>query len=244
MLNFRWISPHQIHHNIISSSCLVLEDFFFRVSSATIVQLIMHINQFINRTEIPYIMRCSLNQDAIVGSEDMHRLFKVEILQILWVHLGDYRTCKPVAPTWSLKTQFRPLKSYKGPQKEARSSCSPIHFSGAFAVKLRGCKPLWHSQPRNWFDIGFLKSTWEEMVVPSLKLTAIWPLKIHILPGNYHQNGGFSMAMLVYRSVQECGWKMIHVLFGSWHIFRGENAVSFRVGTWKIPESLGCPVGS
>ena len=29
------------------------------------------------------------------------------------------------------------------------------------------------------------------------------PLKIRIFPGKYHQNGGFSLAMLVYRSVQE-----------------------------------------
>ena len=35
--------------------------------------------------------------------------------------------------------------------------------------------------------------------VPSLKLT--WPMKIPIFPDKYHQNGGFSMAMLVYRSV-------------------------------------------
>ena len=27
------------------------------------------------------------------------------------------------------------------------------------------------------------------------------PMKIPIFPGKYHQNGGFSMAMLVYRSV-------------------------------------------
>ena len=30
-------------------------------------------------------------------------------------------------------------------------------------------------------------------------------MKIHIFPGKYHQNGGFSMAMLVYRSVFPIG---------------------------------------
>ena len=35
--------------------------------------------------------------------------------------------------------------------------------------------------------------------LPSLKLT--WPMNITIFPGKYHQNGGFSMAILVYRSV-------------------------------------------
>ena len=33
--------------------------------------------------------------------------------------------------------------------------------------------------------------------LPSLKLTASLPLKITIFPGKYHQNCGFSMAMLV-----------------------------------------------
>ena len=36
--------------------------------------------------------------------------------------------------------------------------------------------------------------------IPSGKLTAR-PLKSPIFPGKYHQNGGFSMAMLVYRRV-------------------------------------------
>ena len=38
--------------------------------------------------------------------------------------------------------------------------------------------------------------------IPSSKLTAR-PWKIPIFPGKYHQNGGFSMAMLVYRSVSK-----------------------------------------
>ncbi len=29
-------------------------------------------------------------------------------------------------------------------------------------------------------------------------------MKIPIFPGKYHQNGGFSMAMLVYRGVPAC----------------------------------------
>ena len=37
--------------------------------------------------------------------------------------------------------------------------------------------------------------------LPSLKL----PMKIPIFPGKYHQNGGFSMAMLVYRRVGSIG---------------------------------------
>ena len=37
-------------------------------------------------------------------------------------------------------------------------------------------------------------------MLPSLKLT-VRPMKIPIFPGKYHQNGGFSMALLVYRSV-------------------------------------------
>ena len=35
--------------------------------------------------------------------------------------------------------------------------------------------------------------------LPSLKL--IWPMKIPIFPGKYHQNGGFSMAMLISGTV-------------------------------------------
>ncbi len=40
---------------------------------------------------------------------------------------------------------------------------------------------------------------WIQKVIPSLKLT--WPMKIPTFPGKYHWNGGFSMAMLVYRRV-------------------------------------------
>ena len=53
-------------------------------------------------------------------------------------------------------------------------------------------------------------------------------MKIPIFPGKYHQNGGFSMAMLVYRRVPK-----IAIFKGSRYLFQGPSfwappAVSFR----------------
>ena len=39
------------------------------------------------------------------------------------------------------------------------------------------------------------------LVFGGVIINPIYTMKIPILPGKYHQNGGFSMAMLVYRSV-------------------------------------------
>ena len=63
-------------------------------------------------------------------------------------------------------------------------------------------------------------------------------MKIPIFPGKYHQNGGFSMAMLVYRSV-------LHVLFRSLELgFKLLERWTCFVGTiWDGTRGLWCSAG-
>ena len=48
-----------------------------------------------------------------------------------------------------------------------------------------------------------LQTGWLASTLPE---TNSLSMKIPIVPGKYHQNGGFSMAMLVYRSVTKGFW--------------------------------------
>ena len=67
-----------------------------------------------------------------------------------------------------------------------------IQTCGAFVVcHLKGAP-----------QIGGVPNGWVLKKIPSLKLTSR-PWKITIFPGKYHQNGGFSIAMLVYRRVSD-----------------------------------------
>ena len=70
----------------------------------------------------------------------------------------------------------------------------------------------------------------KEDKLPSGKLTRL-PMKITIFPGKYHQNGGFSMAMLVYRRVFLC---MFH-LFSSFPRHQSYSIVIFSA------DDVGCP---
>ena len=68
-------------------------------------------------------------------------------------------------------------------------------------------------------------------------------MKIPIFPGKYHQNGGFSMAMLVYRRDQEGTFKIVifkrPITFSkAHHFFSYCIHVSFRGCTWyTLPET-------
>ena len=55
----------------------------------------------------------------------------------------------------------------------------------------------------------FSQTTWLDLLVvkPLVKTKKKKTMKIPIFPGKYYQNGGFSMAMLVYRRV---GYIILH----------------------------------
>ena len=58
---------------------------------------------------------------------------------------------------------------------------------------------------RNWAQFTPPNKTYQNVPKHTLHETNCLPMKIPIFPGKYHQHGGFSMAMLVYRSVyQNC----------------------------------------
>ena len=85
-----------------------------------------------------------------------------------------------------------------------------------------------------WRDSSESKNPWifwSREGVPSLKLTANAHENHHRNPGKYHQNGGFSMAMLVYRSVTYTLQSLTReMMLGKdpASFFRGYKYISFR----------------
>ena len=68
-------------------------------------------------------------------------------------------------------------------------------FSAVFSGKAR---PSFFELLKDWLINPLVSLTLPE--------TNSSPMKITIFPGKYHQNGGFSMAMLVYRRVVTSWW--------------------------------------
>ena len=63
-------------------------------------------------------------------------------------------------------------------------------------------------------------------ILPSLKLT-FSPMKIPMFPGKYHQNGGFSMAMLGF----------------SWSVIKNELTCQSNTASWHPGSHRSCGFG-
>ena len=55
------------------------------------------------------------------------------------------------------------------------------------------------------------------------------PMKIPIFPGKYHQNGGFSMAMLVYRRVNLRQFSAIDEFWGTLKLSAPSTGVDLNI---------------